>query len=76
MSNAREGIGSVSVTAFPGGFAAVELFDGDTVETVAERGDFELRSGHRFQVNGVDATRNTAVRNGDRITITEQVKGN
>lgn len=76
MSN--EGIGSVSVTAFPGGHEAVELRSGDTVRDAVERAGFEAASGRAWQVqiNGGAATMDSTIQNGDRITLTEQIKGN
>lgn len=76
MSN--EGIGSVSVTAFPGGHKAVELRSGDTVADAVESAGFEAGAGRgwQVQVNGSAANLDTTLQNGDRVTLTEQVKGN
>ena len=71
----NQNLGSVSVTSFPGGQEAVVLEGGDTVASVVERADFST-SGFQITVNAQPATADTAVRNGDRIVLTRQVKGN
>lgn len=68
-------IGSVSVTAFPGGFKTAALHEGDTVADAIERAGFG-GGNWTVQVNATPASRSTQLENGDRITLTEQIKGN
>lgn len=68
--------GSVVVTAFPGGAKAVVVPEGGiSVAAAIEQAGFATRN-WSVRVNGVESNRDACVRHGDRIALTEQIKGN
>ena len=73
--NEGQNCGTAAVSVFPGGSRAVLLEGNDTVASVLASAGVST-AGHEVFVNGSRAEAGQAVRNGDRVTATKQVKGN
>ena len=71
----NEVAGSVTVTAMPGGVKAIAINEGDTVGAVIERSGFAAGNSV-IRVNGAIVGSSHELGNGDRVTLTEQIKGN